>query len=587
MKKICTRLLNKHTGFREKFGYQCFISTIFVQMEEACSMNNNLQKVPGQVFVYVTLGAFTLLVYILGLFPEAIIDSAKYASVSREIFSSSDFIHLKIHGEPYMQKPPLLFWLAAIFFHLFGMSITVFKLPTLLFSFLGIYSTYRLGRLVHDRVTGLIAALVYGTSEALFLYNMDVHTDMLLTSNIIFAIWQLAEYIERRRAINFILGFIGVGLAMISKGMIGLAIPVFSVGGYLVTKKDFRTLFSVRWLAGIPILLLILYPVLKGLFDQFGSDGLKFYFWSNQVDRMLGSYTNNKADYTFFLHTLILIFMPWSLYAYTAFFMDIRKWIGNRFSLGDARMAYAYPAVIITALLISVSDQQSPHYLLPIIPLISIITARCIQDVSFSGRFPRTYKWMKAVVLITLVLVWPLIFLMTLYFFPTRNLLIWIPIGILIFLLIFSYLRLQSKIQQLVVPLLATTLALAFVANTVYMPRTLKYHGLLQACYAFNRLATDGAVLYTYDSQQSETYFYPKNVSNFVYESQLSEILSEDSSWFITSERGYQDILSINDTIITQEQVFPYKRFKNVSFRFLNPKTREETLQNIYLIKIR
>jgi 4-amino-4-deoxy-L-arabinose transferase-like glycosyltransferase len=550
-------------------------------------MNNNHQKDPGQVWVYVTLAAFTLLVYILGLFPEATVDSAKYASVSREIYSSGDFIHLKIRGEPYLQKPPLLFWLAAIFFHLFGISIAVFKLPTLLFSFLGIYSTYRLGRLVRDRETGLIAVLVYGTSEALFLYNMDVHTDMLLTSNIIFAIWQLAEYLERRRALNFILGFAGIGLAMISKGMIGLAVPVFSVGGYLLTKKDFRILFSLRWLAGIPILLLILYPTLKGLFDQFGTEGLKFYFWSNQVNRLRGQYTHSTTDYSFFLHTLFYVFMPWSLYAYTAFVMDIRKWIRDRFNLGNARMAYAYVGLIIMAILISISDQQSPHYLLPVVPLISIIVARCLQEVSFSDRFPRTYKWMKAAGWITLVLIWPLIFLMTLYYFPTRNILIWIPLGIFIFLIIFSYLRMRSKIQQLVLPLLATILATAFVSNTVYMPRALKYHGPIQACYAFNREAADDAVLYTYKYEHFETYFYPKNVSNWVVKSQLSEVLSEGSSWFITSEEGYQEIRSLNDTIITQEQVFPYKKLTNVSFRFLNPNTREETLQNIYLLKIR
>jgi len=556
-------------------------------MLQASELNGNPPRVPGQVFVYVTLAVFTLLVYILGLFPETTVDSAIYASVSREIFSSGDFIHLKIHGEPYLQKPPLLFWLAAIFFRLFGVSISVFKLPSLLFSFLGIYSTYRLGRLVHDRATGLIAALIYGTSEALFLYNMDVHTDMLLTSNIIFAIWQLAEYIEKRRALNFILGFIGVGLAMISKGVIGLAVPVFSIGGYLIAKKDFRTLFSVRWLAGIPILAIILYPALKGLYDQFGNEGLKFYFWSNQINRIQGDYTNNTADYTYVFHSLFLIFVPWSLYAYTAFVMDIRKWIANRYSLGNARMAYAYPAVIIMALIISVSHQQSPHYLLPTIPLISIITARCIRDVSFTDNYPRTYKWMKAAILITMALVWPLIFLMTLYFFPTRNLLIWIPLGILILLMIFSYLRLQSKIQQLLVPLLATILTAAFVSNAVYMPRALKYHGPIQACYAFNRLAGDNQVLYTYDFKQFETYFYPKEVSNFVNEGQLNKILSEGSSWFITSEKGYHDIRSVNDTIITQKQVFPHVSLTNVSFRFLNPKTREETLENIYLLKIR
>ena len=86
--------------------------------------------------LYPLIFAFIILVYITGLFPETTVDSAKYASVSREIVESGDVLHLKIHGEPYMQKPPLLFWLAAISFKLFGVSMFAFKLPTLLFSIL-------------------------------------------------------------------------------------------------------------------------------------------------------------------------------------------------------------------------------------------------------------------------------------------------------------------------------------------------------------------------------------------------------------------------------------------------------------------
>ena len=254
-------------------------------------MDTLKSKSKGQVFLYVILAIFTMTVYVVGLFPETTVDSAKYASISREIFEKGDFIHLRIHGEPYLQKPPLLFWLGAIFFRIFGISMFAFKLPTLLFSFLGIYSTYRLGRLTYDKRTGIISALIFGTSEALFLFNMDVHTDMLLTSNIIFGIWQLAEYLDKRKALNFILGFIGVGLAMISKGVIGLVVPVFAIAGFLIMKKDFRTLFSLKWLAGLAILILILYPTLKGLFDQFGITGLKFYFWSNNIDRIRGVYS--------------------------------------------------------------------------------------------------------------------------------------------------------------------------------------------------------------------------------------------------------------------------------------------------------
>jgi len=550
-------------------------------------MDISKNKIQGITVLYIFLATFTLAVYLIGLFPETTVDSAKYAAVSREIYESGDFIHLKIHGEPYDQKPPLLFWLAAISFNIFGVSIFAFKLPNLLFTFLGIYSTYRLGLLIFDKRTGIIAAIICSTSEALFLYNMDVHTDALLMSNIIFGIWQLAEYIDKRKILNFILGFAGVGLAMISKGAIGLAVPVIAVAGYLIVKRDWRTMFSLKWLAGLPILAIFLYPTLKGLYDQFGVDGIKFYFWTNNVDRIRGAYTSGGPDYFFVLHTIAYIYVPWSLYAYASFVRDFRTWRGNKFSVKNFKSAYCYSVIIILALILTISSQQSPHYLLPMIPFISIITASLINDVSFTEHYPKTYKWLLIFRNILVVLMWPMALIMITYFFPTKSLLIWIPVVVLVLLLVWSYLRLKTKIQKLIIPLLITIIALSFVANTNYMPPALKYHGPIQASYLYNKIAPDNSVLYTYDYPQFETYFYPKNVSGLVYKEHLGDVLSAGSCWFITSETGLNEIKAYDNEIITEQHLFPYKKLTNLSLKFLNPKTRETSLQKIYLLKIR
>lgn len=540
------------------------------------------------IYLYVILGVFTLVVYVTGLIPETTVDSAKYAAASREIYESGDFIHLKIHGEPYLQKPPLLFWFGALFFKIFGVSIFAFKLPNLIYSFLGIYSTYRLGQLIYDKRTGIISALLYLSCEAFFLYNMDVHTDMLLTTNIVFSVWQFAEYLDRRKALNFILGFLGAGLAMMSKGVIGLAVPVIAVGGYLIMKRDFRTLFSLKWLAGLPLLLLILYPTFKGLWDQFGVAGLKFYFWSNVVNRIQGDNTGGRHDYAFFFHTLVYILLPWSFYTYTAFVRDFRAWRENGFAIKNYKCTYLYSVVIIVGLVISVSSQQAPHYLLPVVPFIAIITGRFLIDISYTDLYPKTYKWMLILRNLIIILLWPVVIIMITYFFPTRSLLIWIPIIIMFFLLVGSLFRLKTKIQKLIVPLLITILAVSFVANTNYMPSALKFHGPIQASFHYNRIAGDDSVLYTYDYGQYETYFYPKNRSFLVHNrEELENVLSERTSWFITSEAGMNDIRAFDETIITEQHIFPYKKLTNISVRFLNPKTREGELQKIYLLKIR
>ena len=540
----------------------------------------------SQILVYLILALFTLAVYITGLFPETTVDSAKYASVSREIFENGDFLNLKIHGEPYDQKPPLLFWLGALSFKLFGLSIFAFKLPNLIYSFLGIYSTYRLGRLIYDKRTGLIASLLYATSEAFFLYNMDVHTDILLTTNIIFSVWQLAEYIERQKSVNFILGFMGIGLSMISKGVIGLVVPAISIGGYLLIKRDFRRLFSLKWLAGLPVLMVILYPTLKGLWNQFGIDGIIFYFWSNVADRIQGEYSKGGPDYLFFFHTLAYIFLPWSLFTFAAFIKDFRIWRRNRYVVINAKSAYSYSVIVVLTIVICVSSQQSPHYLLPAIPFISIITAKLINDISFTGLFPKTYRLMLIFRNLIIALLWPVAIIMTIWFFPTNSLMIWFPIAFMFILLLYSFFKQKTEVQKLMIPLTITILIMSFVANTVYMPSALKYHGPIQASFLYNKIAPDNSVLYTYDYSQFETYFYPKNVSLKVNQEELEDILSKESCWFITSEKGFNEIKAIENANIGEHYIFPYKKLTNISFKFLNPATRESTLQQIYLLKI-
>jgi hypothetical protein len=279
--------------------------------------------------------------------------------------------------------------------------------------------------------------------------------------------------------------------------------------------------------------------------------------------------------------------MPWSLYSFAAFIKDLRILKKSKFSILNISSVFCYSPISVLALIISVSSQQAPHYLLPIIPFIAIITAKSIHDSAFTDLYPKTLRLMLTFRTLIVILLWPLVIIMITYFFPTQNLLIWLPILLMFFLLIFSYIRLKSKIEKLIIPPLITILVLSFTANTVYMPSALKYHGPIQASYLYNKLASDNSKLYTYHYGQFETYFYPKNVSEFVDKNHLRDILSKESCWFITDETGFREIMSHYGAVISEQRIFPYKKLTNISFRFLNPETRESDLSKIYLLKIR
>ena len=178
-------------------------------------------------FFWWTTLVLLLLVFVFSLNLPMVVNAAKYAQVSREIVESGNWINLTIAGEAYDQKPPLLFWIGALFFSIFGVSTAVWKVSVILASLLGIYSVYQLGRLLYNELTGRFAALFWTVSVGYLYFHNDIHTDTLLADTVIFSIWQMAAYFKNKKSIHFNLGMAGIGLSMLAKGPVGLVIPAF------------------------------------------------------------------------------------------------------------------------------------------------------------------------------------------------------------------------------------------------------------------------------------------------------------------------------------------------------------------------
>jgi len=172
-----------------------------------------LFDIKWSVFLLVLAG----IAYAAGLFIDLLEpDSCQYANISMEMLQKKSFLQVLYRGENYLDKPPLLFWLSSFSFSVFGISNFSYRLPSFLFTILGVYSSYRLASGLYNKKTGQITIIVLVTCQAYFLFNHDVRTDTLLTGSVIFSIWQLYEFLNKNKIKNLILGFVGIGLAMLS-----------------------------------------------------------------------------------------------------------------------------------------------------------------------------------------------------------------------------------------------------------------------------------------------------------------------------------------------------------------------------------
>ena len=193
---------------------------------------------------YALLFCALALVYIIGLFvPLMDNDSAHHANIALRMYLTGDYVNLVDHGKDYLDKPHLHFWMAAWSYSVFGVTGFAYKFPSFLFTILGTYSTYRLGRTLYSSEVGRLAALIVATAFAYILANNDVRMDAILTASIIFATWQLTEWVNHKKLLNAVGAALGLALGFSTKGHIAVFTPVVGILFYIIYKKDWKSFY--------------------------------------------------------------------------------------------------------------------------------------------------------------------------------------------------------------------------------------------------------------------------------------------------------------------------------------------------------
>ncbi len=273
------------------------------------------------------------------LSPPSLMDDvdAVQAQIARNMLTSGDWVTARLDGIAYLEKSPLIYWLIAICYRIFGAFDWAARIPVALSAVALAWLTAAFGTWAFGRRAGFYAGLVMSTGIGLFLFTRILIPDVMLTATIALSMWAflrcLDEQEPRPRLWAFLLAAsFGVGLLL--KGAVSLLFPGGAAFVYLLLT---RQLFSkkvwkrLRPFSGLAIMLLIAAPwhVLATLrnppyFDlTFRSvpgeyhGFLWFYFINEHVLRFLN--LRYPRDYNtvprlyFWLFHLIWLF-PWSVY---------------------------------------------------------------------------------------------------------------------------------------------------------------------------------------------------------------------------------------------------------------------------------
>ncbi len=526
---------------------------------------------------YFIIAAIILAVYAAGMCVDVMaVDAAQYAEISLEMLRTKSFLQVHALGHDYLDKPPLLFWLSSLSFSVLGIGTFSYKLPSVLFALLGIYSTYRFALLYYSRQTAALAALMLATTQALFLITNDVRTDTLLMGAVIFAIWRLAAYTEADRVKDLLWGAVGVGLALLSKGPIGLIAVGTALLPQVVLKGKWRSVISMKAMIGIAVIALMLIPMCIGLYDQFGSKGLRFYFWTQSFGRITGeSEWNNHPDTFFLLHSTAWAFMPWTLFLLGGWITSLLALVRDRTGMREYISVSGFTLVLIALMC---SHYQLPHYSFVVYPLGAVMAADFYERV----KGTKIFKVLSALQVLLLVAIAGVAGLLQYCFkgTDTVSLISLVAVSGIAAVAAFAIRGSGFVIRASAAAILAFNLLM----SGFYFPAIMRY----QPGSDFGRYAR------VHRDTPFVTYHYLAGYEDVFYSQQapppdiwdrhtLMARLQEKRHLIVaTSEYGWKDMQQAGIKLKLIEHRQSYK-VSSLTVAFINPATRASVCENVYL----
>jgi general stress protein CsbA len=377
-----------------------------------------------------------------------------------------------------------------------------------------------------------------------------------------------------------VLAFLGIGLAMLSKGPVGAVLPFFTVLIYLLVEKDFRQLFHLKWLLGMLIVLVVISPSLLHLYKSFGLSGLKFYFISNNIGRITGEVAGSSTDYFFYLHTFLWAFLPWTPVVILAL-LKMAKTRMNDFTHKSFATGML-GSVVILLLILSVAKGKAPNYFLITVPVFSVFAGWWL-----AGFIQAEQNRQRQVFRFYLVFagLYTLFFSFVVWFLGNRTLVLPFIVLFVSGLCLLAIAKSKElRFSALIAFLVLITAGLNLFLNVKVFHDLATFQGGTQVVKLFETNKKPGDRLYNFELDDYNLFFYSTgNTENIEKWEELYATMEKPGSWIYTNEIKYNDIIAMEYSIDTVYSI-KQRGMNQVTLKFLNPATRENALTTNYLI---
>jgi len=328
-------------------------------------------------------------------------DEPRYASIARDMATGGDWVTPRLHGEPWLEKPILYYWVAAAGYRLFGDGELAARLPSVLGALTTILALGWVGWRVYGPTTAALFALVFPSSVAALAFARAATPDMLFSSTLALALAAATPLVllhPRRGVAPYQAAFGGaLALAVLAKGPVGVVLAgAATLIGALLTKRGAHVWrLAGPWsLASFAVIALPWYVLCAVRNPEF----IQVFFISHNVERFLTPVFQHEQPFWYFGPVLLLGLAPWTAAlvaagSKAATTLIRRPWAGSP-------SIFMASWVLCPVVFFSLSQSKLPGYVLPAVPPAALLLAHALAaTIEHSPSRARTLGLWTAAVL--------------------------------------------------------------------------------------------------------------------------------------------------------------------------------------------
>jgi len=316
-----------------------------------------------------------LLLFRLGSVPLIGPDGPRYARVAVEMRRSGDLVTPTLAGQPWLEKPPLYYWLAAAAFAVLGETETAARLPSVAAALLLVGGTAFFGARLYGPHAGLHAGFVTATAPLVFVYGRAAAMDMLLAAMVtgatgLFGLRFLG--LAGRYAVPAAWGL--MALATLAKGPLGFLLPGLIVAGYILATRQWRLAREALSPAGIALFLLVAAPWHLLVWRDQGRAFVDVFLLNHNVQRFTSTIHRHPGPFVYYLPVLLVGLFPWSGLVLSG--LGIAR---PRRSPADV---FLLLWLVLPLLFFSAAGSKLPGYILPCLAPLALLVGRAAHQMA-------------------------------------------------------------------------------------------------------------------------------------------------------------------------------------------------------------